>query len=393
MYRDTASEQGWIVAGVDGVRHDTVTLPPTQAPVGWLTGSTALIASGGTARRLRTVSLADGQLHVTVDGAEPLTDPSWSPDGASMAVVARGTPHAELRMLNADGSQVRSIPLPDVFATGTAWSPDGRWIVFTGFSAGPPPQPPHLSVVEVASGRTQRLGDLTGSLAAPPRWLADSRGMVVSEALDRPDRTRHVIFRRLDLEGKTTVLRDVPLGPLPSSGLAIDETTAIVMQNPATGYRLIHLNGDSGDTPLLSASPNDFTAPALSPDGAWLVLRRAAGPADGAASNVLDLVRTDGSAHTVIPLSFGGAAGRSVQVAPGGSAFVVIEGRRQDGVDPGVYLVSAGTHAASRLLTYNGQALPPEIAISPDGRTLLALVSESVPPALFTLDLSPRRPR
>jgi hypothetical protein len=55
-----------------------------------------------------------------------------------------------------------------------------------------------------------------------------------------------------------------------------------------------------------------------------------------------------------------------------------------------VFLVSEAQ--PPRLLAeYSSQNLPPDVAISPDGRTLLYLVAEVVPPSVRTMDLSAAR--
>ena len=150
----SGSTRRWVVANADGTKRDTVTLPPVQTPAGWLRGSTVLLASSGNLRRLRTMSLADGQSRVVEDGADVLLDPSWSPDGTRMATMARVPPHAELRIRNSDGSPQRTWPLSEIFASNTAWSPDQRWIAYIGSNDSPTAR---VGVVEVATGQTRQL--------------------------------------------------------------------------------------------------------------------------------------------------------------------------------------------------------------------------------------------
>ena len=391
MYLDasaTGSARRWVVANADGTRRDTVTLPPTQSPVGWLGGSTVLLYSSGNVRRMRTMSLADGQSQVLAEGVDALMDPTWSPDGKLMMAGARGA-HAELRILNADGSPQRAIPLPEIFANNTAWSPDQRWVAYIGSSE---TLPAHIAVVELSTGRSQRLYDLTGNQTVALRWLADSRKLVLTETFGRPETGRRVAFRLLDLAGTTTLLREFPLGAAPSAGLAVDDTTAVVMENAQNGYRVVRLN-DSGnglDVPPAGGSNSPATL-GLSADGQWLTLRHAP-PADGTQGIVLEVERVDGSARKTIQLPFLPASGNNPRVLPGANDLLVLEARRPDG-ESGLYLVSARTLAVRKLFTYASQYAPPELAVSPDGRTLLYLIWESVPPAVLTMDLSAARVR
>src|SRR5262249_6412052 len=90
MYLDSGTARRWVVANADGTRRDTLVLAPNEAPVGWLNGSSLLLASSGNLRRLRAMSLADGQSRIVADSADMFMDPSWSPDGKRMSVVVRG---------------------------------------------------------------------------------------------------------------------------------------------------------------------------------------------------------------------------------------------------------------------------------------------------------------
>ena len=69
-----------------------------------------------------------------------------------------------------------------------------------------------------------------------------------------------------------------------------------------------------------------------------------------------------------------------------------VEARRPDG-ESGVYLASASTQIVRKLFTYSPQFAPPELAVSADGRQLVYLLWESVPPAVLTMDVSAPRVR
>ena len=387
MYQDpsaSGSTRRWIVANADGTRRDTVTLPPVQTPAGWLRGSTLLLASSGNLRRLRAMSLADGQSRVVEDGADLLLDPTWSPDGTRIATMARVAPHAELRIRNVDGSPSQAWPLPEIFASNSVWSPDQRWVAYLGSGENPPA---HVGVVEVATGQARKLSDFAANQSIAMRWLADSRRLVLTEISGRPDSNdRRVTFRTVDLDGRPTPLGEFPLGPTPSTAIAIDDTAAVVMSNVQAGYRVVRLGRDDAARDLLAATPTDQPA-LLSTDGLWLMLRRTPAPGGSAQGTVLELARVDGSARTSIPLPFVAAGGNNPRMLRGGNDLLVVEARRPDG-ESGVYLVSADTKNVRKLFAYSTQFAPPELAASADGRQLLYLAWESVPPTVLTMDLA-----
>jgi len=54
----------WVVAGADGAVREIVTLPATQSPIGWLSGSTVLISSPerNQSPRVLTMDLSIGRV-------------------------------------------------------------------------------------------------------------------------------------------------------------------------------------------------------------------------------------------------------------------------------------------------------------------------------------------
>ncbi len=386
-YIDTGRVRRWVVADADGRRRDTFMLSPNQAALGWLRGSTVLIASGGRVRRLRSMTLSGQRSRLLLETTDPMFGPLWSPDGKAIALVARAGGKGELRILSAAGSPQQTVPLPEPAADGIAWSPDRRWIAYTGFVAD---GPPHISAVELATGKVVRLHTLAEEETAVTRWLADSRGVVVSEMYRGPAADRRVVFRLLTLDGKTSVLREVALGELPSVGVAIDEHRALLVRSRPHEYRELTLTGDSTEKTILPEQAGFASGPVLSSDGSWFAVRRNPRAATNAQMDVIDLLHTDGSSRTTIHLPFFAAPGPFMQIVRGGRELVVAENRRPDG-DPGVFLVTAATQSVRKLFSYqvrNGP--PPELAVSPVDRTVLSLGWESLSPSVFTLDLAPK---
>jgi len=376
------STRRWVVANPDGTRRSTFVLPAGQTLIGWLNGSTAIVTSSGNVRRMRTMPIAGGPSTVLADDAELLVEPSWSPDGAWMMTVARTTPHAELRLQRPDGSGARTISLPDPYAIGPTWSPDSKRIVYVGLSD---TEASRVSTVDLASGKVDRLYELRADENVVCRWLPDSRTLMLTETIGRPDTGRRVAFRKIDLSSATSVLREITLGALPSSGVSVDDTTAIVRQNGQDGYHAVRLDGGGLDREIVPAPPRDATGAVLSADAKWLVFRH--GPAAGQSGSVIELYRVDGSDHRTIAVPFQQAL--NPKAIPGGTDLIVFEAPRPTG-DSGAYLIS-GTQPPRQLFTFLSQNAPPDVAISPDGRTLLYLMFETIPPSLRTMDVSAAR--
>jgi Tol biopolymer transport system component len=399
VYSDTGSARRWVVADTSGVRRDVISLPQTQSVYGWLRGTTLLIPATGNVRSLRTQSLADGgEPRTLIDRAELLLSPEWSPNGKYLSVVSRANDRAELRILNSDGTPFKTLPLMDNFAAETAWSPDLQWVAFTGLT---PNGPPHVAVVEVSTGRVQRLLDLDQQTPATIRWLANSRAVVASQVKGNGSE-RRATFQLVDLAAKVTPLRDIALGSSPASAVAIDAASALVQRTKPADVRVLSLVGGAADRAdertLLNGRDGLVGPPILSSDGSWFALRgSAAGGASGNAASggrapgsTIELARVDGSATVSIPLPFTAAGGGSMRVANGGSALLVVEQAALES-EPGVYLVATSAKTVQRLFSYSFRFGPPELALSPDGRSLASLVWQQLPPTVYTLDVAAGR--
>jgi hypothetical protein len=214
---------------------------------------------------------------------------------------------------------------------------------------------------------------------------------------------RRATFQLVDLAAKVTPLRDIALGSSPASAVAIDAGSALVQRTKPADVRVLSLASEAadraGERTLLSGRDGLMGPPMLSPDGAWFALRSSAvnGATGSAATggratgSSIELARVDGSGLATVPLPFVTAGGGSMRVANGASALLVVEQAALES-EPGVYLVTPLAKTVQRLFSYSFRFGPPELALSPDGRSLASLVWQQLPPTVYTLDVAAGRP-
>jgi Tol biopolymer transport system component len=202
------------------------------APEAWLSPTEMMLWEGHRLHPLKSVSLADGKVRELLPASYDVRTPAWAPDGKTFAVLGWNPfkdKESKLLIANADGSNLRVIPVTDQFKeTILAWSPDSRWIAMTkSFGIG-------IDVVEVASGRSRRLRTAVSSDIYGLRWTADSKHVRYHYA--PPDSSRPggnaSIFREVGLDGSDVLVRD--MGGQPMGGAIISDTTVVVWDSSGT---------------------------------------------------------------------------------------------------------------------------------------------------------------
>jgi Tol biopolymer transport system component/DNA-binding winged helix-turn-helix (wHTH) protein len=268
-----------VVAGVAGVRwsamrrgesHPTrisyVTtypgdeLDPSLSP----DGSQVAFSWGGNRNENRDIYVlpVGGQnpLRLTQDPADD-TSPAWSPDGRSIAFVRRYEDGAaNVMLIPALGGPERSLcsfrlakPVFSVPQRKLAWSPNGKWLIFTQTE---PTGNDILSLLSLESGAVRsayprsdaRFEDANPAFSADGRWLAFAR-------FHSPGTSTILIQRitdRVEPEGKPVAVTNV--GPNPHSPAWNQD-----------GKRLLFIDGHSvkefeigGSTSLVYDSDSEF---------------------------------------------------------------------------------------------------------------------------------------
>jgi len=354
---------------------------------GWLSGATLVFSDRGDVRRLRSYSLADNQTRLLADSLDQLTEPVWSPDGALIAAASCVPARCDLRLGRADGSVVKMIPLPDRYGGGNAWSPDQKWVAYVG---GPPNGERHINVIDVSTGQVQQLSTLRAPTVSL-MWSSDSHALIVSSIVGGTGSGRKATIERVEIGSQPRTLRDVALGAAPSAGSAVSMKTAVLFRGGE--LKRVGLEGDSSEAVLIPKQAvrysNFFTT---TPDQERIAFRRTRdGDVDGDLS-IIEVMNPDGSGRVTIEVPFAMLNGPSaLRFMPGGTQLIATALPTSKERNIGVYSVSIDTKTAKKLFTIPIQSFTNELAVSPDGRTILYVANETMTPRVFTMDLSSLR--
>ena len=293
---------------------------------------------------------------------------------------------AELRIMNRDGGAQRAIRFGNGSWYGGAWTADQKWMVFLH---SPLNGPLTIGALELSTGNTKDLRTLAGRNS---EWVMDGQTVIVTDPGSPPSgtqtATRSTTLWQVDLDGKSSLLATLTLDTS-TVVIPVDKSRALLRVGTRE-FRVVDLASGS-QRPLLKTDDN-FTVvrPTLSADKQWLAFRLLAATPGNQQTKLVELIRLDGSARRTVELPFIAETMANLAILPGANALVVIEHQRAD-VLPGVFLVDAATRAATRLLQPTVAGRPPEIVLSPDGRTLLYLVSDILPATVSAVNFSPLR--
>ena len=207
--------------------------------------------------------------------------PAWSPDGKQLAFTTAEDPQsnqAGMAIINADGSELRTITLDLKFSAFVTWSPDGKTLLFMGAAEGG--MPGVYSCDALGNSLTRHTPD--DQTGFSPFWM--------------PDGKRFGFVRMTNPQ---------------------EETGAIVLVN----------RDGTGEEVLLEMTGFAFTGPgAVSPDGKKLIYVAFSPMDESMEIKILDLVTKADTALTDLEVEFQPAMGPEAfplaAWSPDGKSFI-----------------------------------------------------------------------
>jgi Tol biopolymer transport system component len=383
VFGDLKVARQFVVADTTGRTLDTFTLPPNQTQQGWLNNSALLTIASGAVRRLRAVSLTGGSARVLFETGGAMSAAALSPDGKTVSVLRAVDGRCELRNMDAiDGTVRQAIALTDTgCGDSLTWTADQRQLLYTQYF--PPDRRPVITAVDVGTGKTSTLRD---AHPADTSWVTDANTVIVFELSAVSGPQRRIAFSQVGLDGKAALLRDLPFDEPPGSFAApIDHSTAMVMTAGSHEFRLVPLDGGADRRVALATQTGSVVPrPSISADRRWAAFRITPPGNDATRLSVIELVRLDGTERRVVDLPF---VAQAVFIVPGAQDLIVVE-RPSSGTDLGVHVVNVATRSVRKLLVSAAQGRVPEFVASSDGRTVLALMTETQAPSVAAVDLA-----
>ena len=169
----------WTVSSAGGTPTRVTDTPDVaeKLPVWSPDGSTLLYVAANltnTTGQLWTLDVSTGlRTQLTFDSTFKDQTPDWSPDGQVIAYHADD----DIWLMDADGSdQVNLTRTPAVAEFGTAFSPDGTEISFTGTGGPVPAGERYVQVMAVDGSDRHLLAPTPGLLHAVPAWQSLGAG-------------------------------------------------------------------------------------------------------------------------------------------------------------------------------------------------------------------------
>jgi Tol biopolymer transport system component len=140
------------------------------------------ISRGQSVLTIVDVDRAKKEREITIPGVDEVQNPTWSPDGATIAFTGLVGGFNDLFVYDLAGGQVRRLTTDQFTELDPAWSPDGKTLAFSSdrfttnletLVAGDL----RLAVIDVASGAVRPAGGFEGAKNISPQWTPDGRSL------------------------------------------------------------------------------------------------------------------------------------------------------------------------------------------------------------------------
>ena len=293
---------------------------PTEAgdptPDYWLAGGKAVGSRGGATRAVHVVDLATAKERAVTDSGN-LFAATVSPDGRRVA-TARWYASAIVVSDVATGTRKTIAVEHAPRAAGGLlihWSPDSRLILYHDVRNA-------AILVDPSAGTVRELA-VKGARGPVTRWRSDSRAIIyAAQADDQP--TAHIAkidIREVTLDGTDRLLHtlEAQCNRGGCGGKIIDDSLVSTWMNGE--YRVTNFRSGSASRLVYKRDGGGQPVPSFSSNGRWMAVRHQSAN-DQRWS--IELMRTDGSTHRSVPMSFRAGAGtRNPWIRDDGAELIV----------------------------------------------------------------------
>ena len=170
------------------------------------------IAGGHPVLTIVDVERGKKEREIVIEAVDEVTNPAWSPDGATIAFSGLSGGFTDLFLYDLNGGQLKRLTTDQFAELDPAWSPDGKTLAFSTdrfttnlqtLVAGDL----RLAVLDVASGAVKPAGGFEQAKNISPQWSADGRSLYFVS-----DRGGISNIYRMEFGGATTQLTSLLTG-------------------------------------------------------------------------------------------------------------------------------------------------------------------------------------
>jgi len=259
-----------------------------------------------------------------------------------LVFLAQESRDKELWLVDFDGYNLRQLTNDKTVNLNPAWSPDGKWIVYTSYAA----HNPDLIMIDKSGKKRQTLNRLPG-LNAAPAWSPDMQKIAL--VLSRDQNSEIYLLKRNKKLQRLTRHFNIDTSPTWSPD---GKKIAFTSDRSGTGspqiYIMDSVKGDSGKVTRISFGSSYNDDPAWSPDGDKIAYTSRQG-------RKFQISVYDLNTHRSQVVTSGLGSSERPSWSPD-SRFLVFRKRKNNGFD--IFIQRLGSNI-SRQLTFSGNSHSP----------------------------------